>query len=102
MNFKLFFLFAALLMCSAAHAQINYSIERDSAGFVMIQEGRTVAFDTATVHRNLAQKDQALQVLENEIQLIERLVLLRRQAALVRDERNTLTDILEKARQCKN
>ncbi|MBV6442768.1 MAG: hypothetical protein EPGJADBJ_04492 [Saprospiraceae bacterium] len=94
---------AAMLISLAAFAQTpTYSIERDSTtgGFVMIQGAHVIPFDTATVSQNLKQKDQALQVIENEISLLERLVLLRRQAAQVREEKNTLVEILEKARKC--
>lgn len=91
-----------MLICLAANAQTpTYSIERDSTGgFVMIQGAQVIPFDTATVRQNLTQKDQALQVVENEIALLERLVLLRRQAAMIREEQKTLSEILEKARKC--
>jgi len=102
MRFKVLFSFIALLICGAAHAQTNYTIERDSAGFVMIQGGQATPFDTTTVRANIAQKEHQAAVIETEIQLLERLVLLRRQAAIVKEERNTLLDILEKARKCGN
>ncbi|MCB0534424.1 MAG: hypothetical protein KDD14_19645 [Saprospiraceae bacterium] len=85
-----------------ATAQIaaDYQIEKRDSAFVLIQNGRIVPFDTAQVQLNLVQKSDEVGALETEIALLERLVLLRRQLALAREEKRTLIDIIEKARQC--
>ena len=99
-------LFILLTLCcsiSITSAQISgdYKIEkRDSLGYVLIQNGKTVPFDTAQVQVNLAQKTEEVGTIETEIALVERLVMLRRQLAVAHEEKRTLTDILEKARQC--
>lgn len=99
------FLILLTFCCSVsiATAQISgdYKIEkRDSLGYVLIQNGKTVPFDTAQVQTNLVQKTEEVGTIESEIALVERLVMLRRQLAVAREEKRTLNDILEKARQC--
>lgn len=91
-----------LFFAQAATAQIaaDYQIEKRDSGFALIQNGRAVPFDTAQVQQNLVQKSDEVGALETEIALLERLVLLRRQLAVAREEKRTLIDILEKARQC--
>ena len=84
-----------------AQTAADYKIEkRDSLGYVLLQHGRTVPFDTAQVQTNLAQKTEEVGAIETEIGLLERLVMLRRQLAVAREEKRTLNDILEKTRQC--
>ena len=92
-----------LLSTALATAQTgtDYKIEkRDSLGYVLIQNGKTVPFDTVQVQTNLVQKTEEVGTIETEIALVERLVMLRRQLAVAREEKRTLNDILEKARQC--
>ena len=98
---KLLIPFLLLSLFATAQTGSDYKIEkRDSLGYVLLQNGRTVPFDTAQVQTNLAQKTEEVGVIETEIGLLERLVLLRRQLAVAREEKRTLNDILEKARQC--
>ncbi len=98
----LLFLFSTFLYFSApAQTGSDYKIEkRDSLGYILLQNGRTVPFDTAQVQVNLAKKAEEVNAIETEIGLLERLVMLRRQLAVAREEKRTLNDILEKARQC--
>ncbi|MBK8965252.1 MAG: hypothetical protein IPM36_00965 [Lewinellaceae bacterium] len=98
---KLVIPFLLLSLFATAQTGSDYKIEkRDSLGYVLLQNGRTVPFDTAQVQTNLAQKTEEVGVIETEIGLLERLVMLRRQLAVAREEKRTLNDILEKARQC--
>lgn len=98
---KLVIPFLLLSFFATAQTAADYKIEkRDSLGYVLLQNGRTVPFDTAQVQTNLAQKTEEVGVIETEIALLERLVMLRRQLAVAREEKRTLNDILEKARQC--
>ena len=98
---KLLIPFLLLSFFAAAQTGSDYKIEkRDSLGYVLLQNGRTVPFDTAQVQTNLVQKSEEVGVIETEIGLLERLVMLRRQLAVAREEKRTLNDILEKARQC--
>ena len=98
---KLVIPFLLLSLFATAQTGSDYKIEkRDSLGYVLLQNGRTVPFDTAQVQTNLAQKIEEVGVIETEIGLLERLVMLRRQLAVAREEKRTLNDILEKARQC--
>ena len=84
-----------------AQTAADYKIEkRDSLGYVLLQHGRTVPFDTAQVQTNLAQKTEEVGAIETDIGLLERLVMLRRQLTVAREEKRTLNDILEKTRQC--
>ncbi len=93
--------FLLLSLFATAQTGSDYKIEkRDSLGYVLLQNGRTVPFDTAQVQTNLLQKSEEVGVIETEIGLLERLVMLRRQLAVAREEKRTLNDILEKARQC--
>src|SRR5262245_506107 len=98
---KLIIPFLLFSIFASAQTGSDYKIEkRDSLGYVLIQHGRTVPFDTAQVQVNLSQKMEEVTVLETEIGLLERLVMLRRQLAVAREEKRTLNDILEKSRQC--
>ena len=98
---KLVIPFLLLSLFATAQTGSDYKIEkRDSLGYVLLQNGRTVPFDTAQVQANLAQKTEEVGFIETEIGLLERLVMLRRQLAVAREEKRTLNDILEKARQC--
>ncbi len=98
---KLVIPFLLLSLFATAQTGSDYKIEkRDSLGYVLLQNGRTVPFDTAQVQTNLLQKTEEVGVIETEIGLLERLVMLRRQLAVAREEKRTLNDILEKARQC--
>lgn len=99
-NLMLFLTFG--LFSSLATAQIapDYQIEKRDSAFVLIQNGRAVPFDTAQVQQNLVQKSDEVGALETEIALLERLVMLRRQLAVASEEKRTLIDIIEKARQC--
>ena len=98
---KLVIPFLLLSLFATAQTGSDYKIEkRDSLGYVLLQNGRTVPFDTAQVQTNLLQKSEEVGVIETEIGLLERLVMLRRQLAVAREEKRTLNDILEKARQC--
>jgi hypothetical protein len=97
----LFLLSTFLFFSATAQTAADYKIEkRDSLGYVLLQNGRTVPFDTAQVQTNLVQKSEEVATIETEIGLLERLVMLRRQLAVAREEKRTLNDILEKARQC--
>lgn len=102
MKIKHFFSIVALLLAGglALPAQTDYSITWDSTqnSFLMQQGKNQTKFDTGQVVINLAKGRETLGVIETEIQLLERLVLLRRQAAQVREENRTLEDILGKAR----
>ena len=98
---KLIIPFLLLSLFATAQTGSDYKIEkRDSLGYVLLQNGRTVSFDTAQVQTNLAQKTEEVGAIETEISLLERLVMLRRQLAVAREEKRTLNDILEKTRQC--
>jgi hypothetical protein len=97
----LFLLLLTGIFQASAQTGSDYKIEkRDSLGYVLIQNGRTVPFDTAQVQTNLAQKTEEVNTIETEIALLERLVMLRRQLAVAREEKRTLNDILEKTRTC--
>ncbi len=95
-------LLALLLSSMVSVAQISgdYLIEKQDSAFVLIQNGQRVPFDTAQVQVSLAQKSEEVTALETEIGLLERLVMLRRQLAVAREEKRTLFDIIEKARKC--
>ncbi len=94
--------FISFAICANAQIGGDYQVEKRDSSFVLIQNGRTVPFDTAQVQANLAQKADEVNTLETEIALLERLVMLRRQMAVARDEKRTLVDIIEKARKCEN
>lgn len=103
MKSLIFFIQLSLLsICSNAQINGDYLVEKRDSGFVLIQNGRTVPFDTTQVQTNLAQKADEVSTLETEIALLERLVMLRRQLSVARDEKRTLFDIIEKARKCEN
>jgi hypothetical protein len=94
----------ALLFSSiSSFTQISgdYRVEKQDSAFVLIQNGQRVPFDTAQVQVSFVQKSDEVSALETEIGLLERLVMLRRQLAVAREEKRTLLDIIEKARQCK-
>lgn len=103
---KALFLIVCLLAFVATTAQAqDYTILSDSTTgkpgtFLMIQGGQATPFDTVTVNQNIAQKSEDITAIETEIALLERLVLLRRQAAAAKVERNTLFEILKRARLC--
>ena len=100
---KPFITLLALLFCSIfciAQTSSDYLIEKQDSNFILIQNGRAVPFDTAQVQMNLRQKTEEVSAIETEISLLERLVMLRRQLAVARDEQRTLADIIEKARKC--
>lgn len=98
----LFFMLCLLIAPLMARAQAaDYKVERDTAGgLLLVQNGQSVPFDTATIHNNITVKDEELSTVENEIALLERLVLLRRQAAQIKGEKRTLLDILDLSRKC--
>jgi len=100
----LILLLQLLLFGIHATAQItgDYQVQMQDSSFVLIQNGRTVPFDTAQVQANLVQKTDEVSALETEIALLERLVMLRRQLTVVREEKRTLIDIIEKSRKCEN
>lgn len=102
MKSLIFLLLTLVVFCTSAKAQIggDYLVEKRDSNFVLIQNGRTVQFDTVQVQVNLSQKTDEVNTLETEIALLERLVMLRRQLAVARDEKRTLIDIIEKARKC--
>ena len=99
---KILSILLALCLSLAASAQnsAEYRVEKGEKDFVLLQNGQYVVFDTLQVQTNLAQKTGEVSDLETEIALLERLILLRRQLVLAREEKRTLHDILEKARQC--
>lgn len=102
MKSLIFFLQLCFFAIGAQAQMSDYLVEKRDSGFVLIQNGRTVQFDTAQVQVNLAQKADEVSTLETEIALLERLVMLRRQLSVARDEKRTLIDIIEKARKCEN
>lgn len=88
-----------LIAAFAAKAQTDFQVERDTAGqFLLIQDGAKTVFDTAFVANSLVTKTKEESAIKAEIELLERLILLRRQLAVVSDERKTLNDILKKSR----
>ena len=89
-----------LLLCLSLSAQ-SFEIRRDSVGFYMLSGSGQTRFDTAQVVTTLTQKRTESTAIETEIQLLERLVVLRRQLAATKSEETTLSEILEKARRCK-
>jgi hypothetical protein len=99
---KILPLLLALCLSLAAPAQnsAEYRVEKGEKDFVLVQNGQYVVFDTLQVQTNLAQKTGEVSDLETEIALLERLIHLRRQWVLAREEKRTLNDILEKARRC--
>ncbi|MBK8968628.1 MAG: hypothetical protein R3D58_07060 [Saprospiraceae bacterium] len=92
------FLFSKFGVCQIAGG--DYQIEKQDSSFFFVQNGLRVPFDTAQVQVNLIQKSDEVIALETEIGLLERLVVLRRQLAVAREEKRTLLDIIEKARKC--
>lgn len=100
---KQLLIIALLAACFSATAQSEYRVERDSAGlFVLLQNGNKTPFDTAFVAASALKKQGEEADVKAEIDLLERLVLLRRQRAVIKEERNTLEDILKKARNAKH
>lgn len=92
-------LFALAAFVAQAQQTTDYKVERDTAGgFLLLQGGQRTPFDTATLQVNLKQKQEEQAALETEIQLLERLVVLRRQVQISKQEQNTLLDIITKAR----
>ena len=89
----------ALSPCLQAQSS-DYQVLRGEQDFVLKQNGKSVVFDTASVKVNLQQKGEEVLALESEIATLERLLTLRRQLLAVREEKRTLGDILQKARQC--
>lgn len=99
---KLLIIAALLFVALAATAQTEYSVERDSVGrFLLLQSGQKTAFDTAYIAQSCAAKAKEEAAIKAEIDLIERLILLRRQVAVVGEEKRTLEDILKKSRNAK-
>ena len=96
----LFVPFLLLSIFASAQITTDYQVENRDSNFVLIQNGQRVPFDTAQVQVSLAQKSEEVTALETEIGLLERLVMLRRQLAVAREEKRTLFDIIEKARKC--
>lgn len=98
---KSLFFFLLTLSSICLHSQVlPYEVKRDSVGFYMLSNGNQTRFDTAQVVQTLEKKQEETLSIENEIQLLERLVVLRRQLAATRNDENTLREILEKARKC--
>ncbi|MEZ4941835.1 MAG: hypothetical protein R3D58_13225 [Saprospiraceae bacterium] len=100
---KPFIAILLLLLCSnfgVAQISGDYLIEKQDSAFVFVQNGLRMPFDTAQVHVNISTKMEEVSALETEIGLLERLVILRRQLSVAREEKRTLLDILEKARKC--
>ncbi len=97
---SIFFILATFFSLSL-HAQAVYEVKRDSVGFYMLSNSGQTRFDTAQVIQTIAKKREEQTAIDNEITLLERLVLLRRQAAANKNDETTLLDILEKARKCK-
>jgi hypothetical protein len=81
----------------------EFKVELDTAGqYILIQDGKQrTPFDTAYVSQSLVSKSKDKAAIQTEIDLLERLVMLRRQLAIVSDERETLENILKKARNAK-
>lgn len=99
---RLIFLILLLADSLCAAAQTEYSVERDTSGrFLLLQNGQKTIFDTAYVAQSLTSKVKEEAAIKTEIDLIERLILLRRQMAVIGDERKTLAEILKKARNAK-
>ena len=92
--------FLLLSIFATAQTTTDYQVESRDSNFILIQNGQAVPFDTAQVQINLQQKTEEVSAIETEISLLERLVMLRRQLAVARDEQRTLVDIIEKARKC--
>jgi len=89
----------ALCFVASAHSQ-DFKVSRDSAGFVLEQNGQRVPFDTAFVALQLTERNTEAQKLAKDVQILEELVLLRRRLDMVTEERKTLDKILNAARQC--
>lgn len=97
--FTLSLILAALLAFAQQPAAPDFKVERDTAGgFLLVQGGQRTPFDTTTLQNNLQQKRDEQLALETEIQLLERLVMLRRQVIVAKQEQTTLLDIIDKAR----
>lgn len=95
-------LFILLFGASFRAAAQEYSVERDTLGrFLLLQNGQKTAFDTSYVVQSLAAKVKEEAAIKTEVDLLERLILLRRQMAVVADERKTLEEIIKKARHAK-
>lgn len=92
--------FCCCLLAVGAAAQ-DFKVERDTAGrFLLLSAGQRVAFDTAEVRRNWLRKASDEAALRQELELLERLLAVRRQWAVVRDERDALAEILKQSQQC--
>ena len=89
-----------LLFGSLASAQSNYTVTHDSTGFKLLDDGQETPFDTAFVAATLKIKAEEETALQTEINLLEQLLLRRRQLAAVVEEKNTLQDIINQARKC--
>lgn len=96
---KLLLSIALCAFALVAMSQTDYKVERDTEGqFLLLQNGSKTVFDTAYVATSLDKKIKEEKAIQTEIDLIDRLILLRRQLAIVTDERKTLEDILKKSR----
>ena len=98
---RTFFLIFFSLVVSLSKAQDNadYKVERDSVDrFFLLQGGRRTPFDTTQLRLSLQKKQGEQEALQAEINLLERIVILRRQVQVNKDESSTLLDIIDKAR----
>ncbi len=87
-------------MASAQNTNNNYQVKHDSTGFKLIQDGQAIPFDTAFVAATLKTKAEEETAIQTEINLLEQLLLRRRQLAAVVEEKKTLQDIINQARKC--
>jgi len=96
----LFAICLLLLVLRPLRAQ-DFKVERDTAGtFFLLSAGQRTAFDTAAVRVSLVRKASDEALLRSEVELLERLLTVRRQWAVVRDERDALAEILKQSQQC--
>lgn len=97
---RLHFAFCLLLFAVGSVTAQTFNVERDTSGYYLLSQGQRVRFDTAEVRRNWARKVSDEAALRQEVELLERLLTIRRQWVTVRDERDALAEILKKSQEC--
>lgn len=102
MKKQVVFFTVALIAALGAAAQLpQFTVSRDSAGFLLNQPGAApTRFDTTFVAQTLREKAQFELELRHEAEQLERLVTIRKSLALLADEKKVLSEILKQAEKC--
>lgn len=95
-----FLLFLSFIFATAIQAQgAAYQVRRDSANNYLLVQGNTAApLDTAAVSQAVHERDAVEADLAGEVNLLQQLITAKRRLLAVQEEKKTLQDILQQAR----